>query len=120
MACFAVDGDTVRCRDVGRVRLLGINAPEMPGHCRRGMMCPAGDPFASKANLQALLDGSMACEHVGYDKYGRPLCVITSRGVNLSCAQLAAEQAVYVARWDNGRRIKKACQGLPGSPTSSP
>lgn len=37
--CRAVDGDTLRCGQE-RVRLLGIDAPEMPGHCPRAPMRP--------------------------------------------------------------------------------
>ena len=31
--CTVVDGDPLRCGSE-RVRLLGIDAPELPGHCR--------------------------------------------------------------------------------------
>ena len=42
------DGDTLRCGAL-RIRLASIDAPEMPGHCRRGRTCVEGDPYASKA-----------------------------------------------------------------------
>ena len=54
-APVAVDGDTLRCRDQGRVRLIGIDAPELPGHCRAGRVCVAGDAAASKAHLARLV-----------------------------------------------------------------
>src|ERR1700712_1173347 len=49
--CRVVDGDTLRCGNE-RVRLLGIDAPELPGHCRIGRACAPGDPYASTASLQ--------------------------------------------------------------------
>lgn len=33
-----IDGDTIHCRYT-RVRLAGIDAPEMPGHCQPGRAC---------------------------------------------------------------------------------
>lgn len=38
-------------------RLLSIDAPEMPGHCRRGRACTPGDPYASKASVSGLVRG---------------------------------------------------------------
>lgn len=56
ITCTAVDGDTLRCSEIGRVRLLGIDAPEMPGHCRKSRTCAPGDPAASKKALEKLVD----------------------------------------------------------------
>lgn len=112
----AIDGDTLRCANLpASVRLLAIDAPELPGHCRKGRACAPGDPHASRAALAALLQrGRITLELVGTDRWGRNLAVARSikphwRRVNLSCAQLAARQAVYVAAWDNGRRIAREC-----------
>lgn len=33
--CTVTDGDTIRCNGE-RIRLLGIDTPELPGHCRQG------------------------------------------------------------------------------------
>jgi endonuclease YncB( thermonuclease family) len=49
-----VDGDTLRCGD-RRVRLYGIDAPELPGHCRPGRACTPGNPYASTDNLRRLI-----------------------------------------------------------------
>lgn len=39
LACLlvAIDGDTLRCGRE-RIRLLGTDAPELPGHCQRGTL----------------------------------------------------------------------------------
>jgi endonuclease YncB( thermonuclease family) len=50
--CSVTDGDTIRCGDE-RIRLLGIDAPELPGHCRSGRNCAPGDPYASTSSLTA-------------------------------------------------------------------
>ena len=117
----ALDGDTLRCANLpASVRLLAIDAPELPGHCRKGRACAPGDPQASRAALADLLGrGRVTLEIVGTDRWGRNLAVARAtwlsiplkvrRSVNLSCAQLAARQAIYVAAWDNGRRIAREC-----------
>lgn len=94
-----VDGDTLRCGSE-RIRLLGIDAPEMPGHCRRGRRCVDGDPFASKAALTALtVSGTARIARRGRDRYGRTLARVRVNGVDVSDAQVRAGHAVWVARW---------------------
>lgn len=106
------DGDTIRCGHE-RIRLLGIDAPEMPGHCRRGRVCVAGDPYKSKTNLVRLLRaGPYRIERVGMDRYGRTLATVSANGRDVSCAQIEAGMAVYVAKWDNGKRIAHLCKAV--------
>jgi endonuclease YncB( thermonuclease family) len=89
-----VDGDTLRCGEE-RVRLHGIDAPEMPGHCRPGRDCVEGDPFASTANLKRLAGrGGLMCERVDTDSYGRTVARCEAGGVDLSCGQIEAGHAV--------------------------
>ena len=90
----AVDGDTLRCA-AGPVRLLGIDAPEMPGHCRRGRVCTPGNGFASKAALARLIAGrTVICRGEARDAYGRLLALCSAGGVDLSCAMVAGRFAV--------------------------
>lgn len=109
--CRVVDGDTLRC-DGGRIRLLGIDAPELPGHCAVGRECAPGDPYASTQSLEeGLGDGSnVKIENVGSDRYGRTLAMVFGQGGDLSCWQLAHHAAIYKLQWDNGRRVAKACR----------
>ena len=94
-APVAVDGDTLRCASGVRVRLLAIDAPELPGHCRRGRVCTPGDPLASKANLARLIQrGPIWCESRGRDRYGRVLARCFASEVDLSCAQVQGGFAV--------------------------
>lgn len=106
--CRAVDGDTLRCGPE-RIRLLAIDAPELPGHCRTGRNCAPGDPYASTASLAAALTGPLTIERVGEDRYGRTLALVAGAGRDLSCWQLAGGHAIYKAAWDNGHRVARTC-----------
>lgn len=89
-----VDGDTLRCGQE-RVRLASIDAPELPGHCRRGRTCVEGDPFASTDNLKALVAaGNVDCRRTDLDGYGRTIARCTASDLDLSCAQVAGGFAV--------------------------
>ena len=107
--CIAVDGDTIRCGDE-RIRLIAIDAPEMPGHCQPNRDCAPGDPFASKAALAKALTGSLTIERLGTDRYGRTVADVFSNNHSLSCMQIAAGHARYWARYDKGGRIERECQ----------
>ncbi|MBB4857212.1 endonuclease YncB(thermonuclease family) [Novosphingobium chloroacetimidivorans] len=108
--CAVTDGDTIRCGDE-RIRLLGIDAPEMPGHCRPGRDCVQGDPYASTSNLAAGMAGKLTIQRVGEDHYGRTLAMVAGSQGDLSCWQLKHNQVVYKAKWDNGLRVARACPG---------
>lgn len=108
--CTVIDGDTIRCGSE-RIRLLGIDAPEMPGHCRTGRDCVEGDPYASASNLGAALTSQLTIDRVGEDRYGRTLAVVAGSQGDLSCWQLMHKQVVYKARWDNGFRVARVCPG---------
>ena len=111
--CLAIDGDTLVCR-VGlervHLRLNGIDAPELPGHCRKGRHCAPGDPFASKAHLAELANGRRVhWLDLGTDKYGRTIAEAKAGRVDLQCAQLKGGFAIYKPRWDNEKLVKRTC-----------
>lgn len=106
--CAAVDGDTLRCAGE-RIRLLAIDAPELPGHCRPGRDCAPGDPFASTASLRDAASGELTIERVGEDRYGRTLARVSGAQGDLSCWQLRQGHAIYKSKWDNGLRIARTC-----------
>jgi micrococcal nuclease len=95
---FALDGDTIDVGGIGRVRLLGVDAPELG----RGFDTPA--PFAHEARE------FMTSEVVGrwvrletdaetYDAYGRLLAyVIRDDGVDVNAELLRAGLARISAR----------------------
>lgn len=88
------DGDTLRCGDT-RIRLEGIDSPEMGGKCRPGRTCVEGDPDAAKANLQRLVSrGVMECSRSDTDHYGRMVARCVVAKVDLSCEQLRTGHAI--------------------------
>ena len=93
------DGDTLRLRDGRRVRLIGVNAPELGGKGRQA------EPFAhtSRKRLQALVEASggrigLLPGQQARDHYGRLLAhVFDSAGTNLEAALLAEGLGYFVA-----------------------
>lgn len=111
LACTSVatDGDSIRLCSGERVRLLGVDAPEL-SRCRPGRVCALGDPIASRDNLRRLIDGkALKIERIAKDRYGRTIARVRVNGRDLSCAQLAGGYATYKRQWDNGLRIWKEC-----------
>ncbi|WP_318842604.1 thermonuclease family protein [Sphingomonas sp. NIC1] len=106
--CTVTDGDTIRCNGE-RIRLLGIDAPELPGHCRTGRNCAPGDGYASKRSLADALVGTIRISRVGEDHYGRTLAILSSDRGDLSCWQLEHGQAIYKPQSDDGRRVARIC-----------
>ncbi len=89
----AIDGDTLRCGKE-RIRLLGIDAPELPGHCRQGRKCAPGDPVASTLSLRSKLKGRALIDRRGHDRYGRTLAYVRVNDVDLSQHQLEKGVAI--------------------------
>ncbi|NWH07990.1 MAG: thermonuclease family protein [Alphaproteobacteria bacterium] len=88
-----IDGDTLDCGG-HRIRLDAIDAPEMPGHCRKGRRCTPGYPFASRDRLKALTRGQVRCVALDTDYYGRTVARCDGREGDLSCAMVASGSAV--------------------------
>lgn len=97
MECSSVDvidGDTFKC-DGERIRMQGIDAPEMPGHCRPGRECTPGDPYASTAHLSGLVGNeTVRCKPTDTDSYGRTVARCFAGSTDLSCAQVESGNAV--------------------------
>lgn len=108
-SAYVVDGDTIHCGRP-RIRLLGIDAPEIEA-CPRWRLCAPGDGQAAKQSLiQAMRFGPVRYEPVTVDRYGRTVAMVWAGRVNLSCWQLRQGQAIYKPRWDNGGLVAKACR----------
>jgi micrococcal nuclease len=106
--CRAIDGDTLDCSG-GRVRLLGIDAAELPGHCAPRRNCAPGDAWQQRERLSAFVDGPMQVRQISRDRYGRRIAVVTNlSGKNASCAMLVAG-ATYREDWDDRYITAGAC-----------
>lgn len=106
---IVVDGDSMRCGET-RLRLLGIDAPEL-SHCPRWRVCVPGDGRASKRSLAlALRFGPVRWEPIKLDRFGRTVAVVWAGRVNLSCWQLQRRQAIYKPKWDNGQFLRAECK----------
>ncbi len=116
IAAAAIDGDSIRCKNVGQVRLLGIDAPDRTSSrpCREGFgnhVCD--DDLARRGKIamqQALSLGPVRIEPVGKDRYGRTLAIAYAGSVNLNCRMLRVPGVRYIPRYDNGGRVAKACR----------
>jgi micrococcal nuclease len=102
-----IDGDTflarVRQRNgrdlVARVRLRGIDAPEMKASCQEELDKAEA---AARALRDLLGEGGVTITNLGPDKYGRVLAdVATKRTANVSAALLAGG---YARSYNGGHR----------------
>jgi endonuclease YncB( thermonuclease family) len=104
---YVHDGDTFRCTDGSRIRLAAIDAPEMPGACRRGRSCAPGNPWRSKAALEGLISGrTVECRATG-TTYNRIAAWCSVGGTDLSCAMLRSGQAIRLPRFDRQGRLAR-------------
>lgn len=70
-----IDGDTLHTQDE-KIRLAGIDAPELSQTCRDGSAREWSCGQAAKERLAALVSqGSVTCSARGQDRYGRTLAV---------------------------------------------
>lgn len=80
---FAIDGDTLEVAGA-RVRLAGIDSPELRQECTRDRrVWPCGD-VARRALDEMLSRGSVTCAVTGTDPYGRRVARCTVKGLDLS------------------------------------
>ena len=91
-ALFVVDGDTIRCNDA-RVRLWGIDAPEMS----------EPDGHRSRRHLVVLTRGQrVVCRPRGRDRYRRVVARCFVGTTDLACAMVAAGHAKDWPRYSRG------------------
>lgn len=105
IVAYVTDGDTFRCSNGTRVRLAGIDTPEMPGSCRPGRACAPGNPHSAKAALQRLIGGrTVQCQPAGMS-YNRVAAWCSVNGIDLNCAMVRTGHAVRLPQHDRQRRL---------------
>jgi endonuclease YncB( thermonuclease family) len=110
-----IDGDGIRCRNLGAVRLLGIDAPDPTSSrpCRQRFgdhVCSDSQARAAKEAMRSALRlGPVRIEQVGRDRYGRLLGIAYAGRVNINCRMLQVSGVRYIARYDDGGRVRRAC-----------
>lgn len=108
----ASDGDSFRLGD-DRVRLLGLDAPELAQQCetRTGDNWPCGRA-ARDALARLLAGGTVICQPDGHDQYGRILATCRVDGRDLG-ATLVGE-GLAISSGDYGREEAAARDGRKG------
>ncbi len=74
----AIDGDTLACGDE-RIRLSGIDAPEMKGKCREERQAAK----RARDRLAELIRDDLLIRREGKDRYGRSLATVYAGGTDL-------------------------------------
>lgn len=112
-----VDGDGLHLGSE-RIRLWGIDAPELDQKCKRGgASYPCGQQ--ARAALAALVAaGEVRCERVNHDRYGRTVARCSVEGRDLGAEMVRLGWAVDFPRYSEGfyreqeRDARKARRGV--------
>lgn len=103
----ATDGDSLRI-DQTRIRLIGLDAPELDQICSRGgRSYPCGEA-ARDALLSLILRNPVTCRSSGRDKYKRVLAKCTVAGNDLGARMVSEGWAVAYGEYAAQERDAKA------------
>ena len=110
------DGDSLRAGDL-RIRLHGIDAPEMKQECQdsKGLSYKCG--LASRAHLIDLIQppAEIRCQTLTKDRYGRLVMRCYKAGIDINAAMVRAGWAIayrryakeYIAEENQAKSLKK-------------
>lgn len=109
----AVDGDTIRLGRE-RIRLVGIDAPELAQDCRDHAGVDWACGIAARALMRQLLgQGDVACVPQGRDRYGRVLAHCRGGAGDLGSAMMTAGLAIADGGYaEEERQARSAQAGL--------
>tara|TARA_R110002124_G_scaffold9586_13_gene49302 strand:+ start:19414 stop:19962 length:549 start_codon:yes stop_codon:yes gene_type:complete len=118
----ASDGDSFRL-GADRVRLLGLDAPELNQHCATSQdgRWPCGR-VARDRMAGLLASGSLQCQPEGHDRYGRLLAHCTIDGSDLGAIMVAEGLAVAAAATpaNRHRHARQVWASGPATSTTPP
>ena len=102
-----VDGDSLVV-EAQRVRLAGIDAPELDQTCRRGETSyPCGRE--ARAALSRLIGGiAVSCAVIGRDRYARDLAECRSGDTDLNAAMVRGGQAIAFGNYEAEEGLAQA------------
>ena len=115
-----LDGDTL---DLGgeRIRLAGMDAPEMSQTCGPPEATTPCGRLARDALIRLIAGRSVTCRVTGQDRWRRSLASCTAEGDDLGAALVARGLAVAYGRYDAEERAAKAARvGLWAGPFERP
>lgn len=113
-ATAVLDGDTIELSGK-RVRLHGIDAPELAQTCREGTTTTPCGEIARNALIGLAAGATVQCERRVVDRYGRDVSVCRAGGFDLSAALVRTGMAVayrkysgdYVAQENEARTLQR-------------
>jgi micrococcal nuclease len=115
-AARVVDGDTIYCSAVGRVRLVAIDAADkvsaLPCRERVGNhVCDDAKAAAATAEMRRFTAGKrVTYKIVAFDaKYRREVAEMFANGADLQCHMLRVHQARYLPEYDHPLTIARHC-----------
>jgi endonuclease YncB( thermonuclease family) len=117
---FAIDGDTLVV-DGRRVRLRGLDAPELDQTCHRGAISYRCGEEA-RAALRALVEReTVTCMTSGRDRFERALGTCSVRGQDIGAAMVRRGLAVSSRDYaEEEREARDAKRGIWAGPFESP
>lgn len=116
-AADVTDGDGLH-QAGERVRLWGIDAPELDQECKRNGMAYRCGEQARDALVALVAAGDVRCEPVDRDRYGRTVARCSVNGLDLGAEMVRLGWAVDYRRYSRGiyagmeREARAAKRGL--------
>jgi endonuclease YncB( thermonuclease family) len=105
-----VDGDTIRLGGE-RIRLLGIDAPEIAQDCTNGEGVPWACGAGARTMMRQLLgQGPVTCRAQGHDRYGRVLARCSQGARDIAAAMVKAGLAVADGGYGAEQRQARAAK----------
>lgn len=101
-----------------RIRLWGIDAPELEQQCERNGAVYACGEEARAALSRLVVNGQISCKTLDRDRYGRALARCSVNGEDLGAAMVGAGWAIDFERYSRGayaveeREARLAKRGL--------
>lgn len=102
-----VDGDSLVLSG-RRLRLAGIDAPEITQTCRLGDAERACGREAKAVLLRLVGENPISCSIVGRDRYGRDLAECRAGDVDLNAAMVRAGHAVAFGNYESQEQLAQA------------